>query len=113
VGMANVPIRKFDNNLPHARLYLDDLKEIEELYRAAFKEVQPEGNCDFHYEIRGKMKFESLEDLQEYGGHASSFDMYMTLKDPDVRFERSIPILQIWAWMEPEMSTPYEMQSRQ
>jgi hypothetical protein len=113
MGMAHVPIRKFDDKLPHARLYLDDLKEIEELYRAAIKQIEPEGSCKFHYEIRGEMRFESLQDLEEHGGYASPFDMYMTLTDPRGRRDYSTPILRMWGWVKSEMSTPYQMLSRQ
>lgn len=69
LNMPKTPIRTVDTSLPHANLFLDDLEEIERLFRDALssKEI-PKESFKFVYLVDGAYRFDSIEELREHGG---------------------------------------------
>jgi hypothetical protein len=71
--MPKKAIRKTPTDLPPSRLFLDDLREIEEYCRSRLK-----GGCSiesFLYSVDNKFTFDSIEELNEHGGSAKTLDM--------------------------------------
>jgi hypothetical protein len=72
-----IPVRKLPSNLPDARIYLDDLQEVEQIFRDA----SPTSDLTFEYEVAGDDgadRFTSIRDLEEHGGRSSQFKLLLT-----------------------------------
>jgi hypothetical protein len=69
--MAKIPIREVPSSLPNARLYLDDLLQIEEIITG----LRPEVQVVFSYEVDGADIFTSIQDLRDHGGYSALFEM--------------------------------------
>jgi hypothetical protein len=70
--MTLTKIRSFPDELPHARLYLDDLQEISNILMEAYR--RPEGDPSKQPTIMysfGDIRTDSIQDLRDRGGSAS------------------------------------------
>jgi len=92
--MAIKRIRELPSELPHARLYLDDIEEISTLLAEAYtsaltalnakyqaeyqlpanKKVVPDEAVKIVYRI-GDSQMDSIDDLREHGGYATNFSL--------------------------------------
>jgi hypothetical protein len=72
--MAKTPIRNVPTTLPHARIYLDDLEETEQILRDSSPR---DGELEFTYEVDGTDRFTSLNEIAEHCDATSMFQMRM------------------------------------
>lgn len=72
--MAKRLITKTDWSLPPSTIYLDDLKEIEEIVRSCFdaNDTPPK----FVYEVDREFLVDSIEELEAHQGRATSLEVY-------------------------------------
>jgi hypothetical protein len=103
--MAGHPVRKPNRTLPHADIYLDDLREIEGIFCAAHKEAGRTTEFHFEYEIDDETIFDSVDDLQQHGGHSSR--VKMNGYETDSLFKSRDSILWFYASLNPTLDFPY------
>ncbi len=75
-------IRDVADRLLHANIYLDDLKEIEGIVRAAFAALPEPVPFAIKYEIPSEHSFKSLEDLKAHGLRSSNLQMILVPSNP-------------------------------
>ena len=73
--MTTTAIRKVPSSLPHARIYLDDLFEIENLLRDEFLKRFDASSISFEYAIDKSVAMTTHEELIEHGGYAAHFSL--------------------------------------
>jgi hypothetical protein len=78
--MAVAKIRKVPSELPHARLYLDDVEELCDILLDAFRNVKKPVYAPPSYSgpairflIADDLEMDTVEDLRRYGGSATKF----------------------------------------
>jgi hypothetical protein len=76
-GMTTTRIRDVSppRKLPEARIYLDDLAEIERILITEYRNLVPPKEISFVYEIDDTTRCDSLQELEQIGGHAKDFIM--------------------------------------
>ncbi|MFZ1087568.1 MAG: hypothetical protein WAN35_21605, partial [Terracidiphilus sp.] len=73
--MTKTAIRTIPTQLPHASLYLDDLFEIEDILLKEYAKLPKPIDISFEYEIDGKIKLTTHQELEEHAGHSHYFTM--------------------------------------
>jgi hypothetical protein len=68
------------NELPHARLFLDEIKAIEEILKTELGRSSPTGIASVKYLLNGETRCDSLEDLEEIGGSVEKFGLEVTIE---------------------------------
>lgn len=112
LGEARSPVaKKKVRSLPrlaHARLYLDDIVEIEEYVRAAYAAKFPDRpGLSFQYSVGGGDIFTEIEELRAHSGFTSFFQLLMVRK-PDSN-NGADTILCFYSIIRPSLSIPYEL----
>jgi|HubBroStandDraft_4_1064222.scaffolds.fasta_scaffold972667_1 hypothetical protein len=84
---------KVPTELPHARLYLDDVQELSLILLDAYKtkpDDAPAQQPTITY-ARGNLRMDSIQDLRERGGSTSDLTIKVenTYRSGEVRFFRS------------------------
>jgi len=111
--MAIQPIRRLPDDLPHARLYLDDIEQISKILRRSFVDaIEAEANqkgasSDRKPEIAivyriDDSEMDSLEDLTAYSHSTTNFRLTVTCDD--ARYTE-FSIRSFWA--QPELNFSY------
>ena len=73
--MTTTTIRKVPRSLPHARIYLDDLFEIENLLRDEFSKRYDAASISFEYVVDNSISMTTHDELVEHGGYATHFSL--------------------------------------
>jgi hypothetical protein len=109
--MAIKPIRRLPDDLPHARLYLDDIEQISKILRksvtAAIEANQKGASSDHKPEIAvvyriDDSEMDSLEDLTAYSHSTTNFRLTVTSDDSH---GTEFTIRSFWA--KPELNLSY------
>jgi hypothetical protein len=85
--MAIRTVRHIPDELPHARLYLDDIEEISAILRDAFAPTATKLGIESKviYKI-GDIRMDSIDDLQTRGGSTKELEVSTGGLGPSVRF---------------------------
>lgn len=73
--MTKKAIRTVPSELPHARIYLDDLFEIEAILLDEFSKLTNPPSVSFEYEIDGNVMMTTHDELLDHGGHTTDFSL--------------------------------------
>ena len=79
--MAKRLLPKADKGLPPSTIYLDDLKEIEEILRSAL--ASESAPLRILYSVDEDFVMDSIEELAAHGGHAKTLTISTTSKLSD------------------------------
>src|SRR5258707_10788100 len=112
--MAIQPIRRPSDDLPQARLYLDDIEEISKILRQAFTDAMearrkettsdPKPEIAIVYRI-DDAQMDSIQDLVEYSHSATNFRLRVT---SDGSYGAEFVIHSFWS--APELNLSYPIQ---
>lgn len=100
--MAKRSIRRPNTKMPDADIYLDDLQEIEELFRALCARQNTSRKCRFEYQFKDEVICDSIADLEQHGGHSSNFAMKVY---SDGGFD--VTVLRYYKPLNPQIDFPY------
>jgi hypothetical protein len=101
-------IRKLPE-LPNARLYLDDLFEIEALLVEEYGKLPDNPSISFEYEIDNDLVVTTHEELIEHEGHTSIFQL--NIKSSEWRF-RETRVLVLYKILHPQFIVPNALRER-
>jgi len=73
--VTKTAIRKVPTTLPHARIYLDDLFEIEDILSKEYASLPAAPSISFEYEIDNIVTMNTREDLIQHEGYADEFSL--------------------------------------
>jgi hypothetical protein len=76
--MAIHRIRRIPDELPHARLYLDDIEEISKILLESHAAAEIGKKAKIVYSV-GDVQMDSIDDLQTYGGSVANFEIKLIL----------------------------------
>jgi hypothetical protein len=99
-------IRKLPSELPHSRLYLDDLFEIEEILEDEFAKLQNAQPIAFEYEIDGSLVITTHEELIEHGGSSCRFALNIVSADWRLKGDG---VLSFYSTIKPRFAVPYAL----
>lgn len=100
-------IRAVPFELPHARIYLDDLFEIEDLLREEISQLPDSPQVSFEYLIGKDLLITTREELSEHGEYATQFSLNMS----DVnRIDSGRGLLIIYDTIKPQFHAPYVLE---
>ncbi|HET9101362.1 MAG TPA: hypothetical protein VFN62_13285 [Acidobacteriaceae bacterium] len=105
--MTKTPIRDVPRKLPHARIYLDDLFEVEDILKA-YADRSDVSFIGFEYEIDNKVKLTTRDELKEHEGYSSRFSLIM-VADPRLSTR---DVLSITRYLNPEFVVPYLLEDQ-
>jgi hypothetical protein len=108
--LSKTAIRPVNRHLPHARLYLDDLYEIEAILSAACAKLKDPPTIAFEYEVDQGFKLTTHQDLKDHEGFSSYFDLNIISNS---RFAMNERVLQFYSSLSPGFSIPYWLQNEQ
>src|SRR3981081_3622680 len=100
-------IHTVPSDLPHARLYLDDLEEISRILVDALVSSSDEGLEQSRVVYRvGDLRMDSIDDLQQRGGSAKELEMQVKVgpyRELGLRFSGMLePSLRLYSLKDPE-----------
>jgi hypothetical protein len=105
--MSKTVVRDGGTKLSHARLYLDDLFEIEGIISEAFAKLENSPSIRFEYEIDRKLKVTTHEDLKDHEGF--SFMFTMNVVSDSLYFNTDYGVLRFYSTLSPEFSAPHAL----
>jgi len=100
--MTKTIIRKAPE-LPNARLYLDDLFEIEGILLEEYAKLKDTPPISFEYEIGGNLVLTTHEELIEHEGYTSTFQL--NVASPEWRFKEQ-RVLVLYNILHPQFDVP-------
>jgi hypothetical protein len=103
-AVTKTAIRSIPNKLSHARIYLDDLFEIEEILSHEYAKLPKPPKITFEYEIDGKIILTTHEELIEHEGSSKRFALNV-VSDNSFLSERRV--LNVYSQLEPTFEAPY------
>jgi hypothetical protein len=103
--LTTTAIRSVPTNLPHARIFLDDLIEIESLLIDEFSRLPNAESISFEYAIDGNIAMTTHEELIEHGGYATEFSL--SISNGSRRL--STGLLDIGGGINPRFNIPYQL----
>jgi hypothetical protein len=102
--LAKTAIRQVCRELPHARLYLDDLFEIETILSEACRKSTDAPTIAFEYEVDQAVKLTTHQDLQDHEDFSSYFVLNIVSNSSFMRTQR---VLEFYSSLRPQFSIPY------
>lgn len=115
ISMATWQIREVPSDLPCARLYLDDITEIERILTSAFG---VDAGVSFEYIVGETLRITTLEELLAHGGYTTQFQLVLVM--PRLGYSglpRRNVVLEFRAgtiWnSEPRFRCPYDLENRE
>jgi hypothetical protein len=106
-NMAVHKIRETPSHLPFARLYIDDILEIESVVREA---LGTGTDVRFEYIVDESVRISTLEDLLSHGGYATDFALVLCSEQLNVREQ---VILRLLSHFSPSFNAPYDLKAEQ
>ncbi|MGB8478849.1 MAG: hypothetical protein WCE63_08410 [Acidobacteriaceae bacterium] len=107
--MTKTAIREVPRELPHARIFLDDLFEVETILRESYAKLPNASPIGFEYTIDGRIKLTTHEELKEHEGYSSNFYLYVV---GNSRYFGSSTVLSISRFSNPEFTPPYDLKDQ-
>jgi len=101
-SMAKRTIRSLKTEMPDVDIYLDDVQEIQELFRALYAQRDKPIECHFEYQFDETVICDSIHDLEQHGGHSINFKLIAC--DAEGRKTR---VLRFYKTLKPEIDFPY------
>jgi hypothetical protein len=107
--VTTTAIRKVPTSLPHARIFLDDLFEIENLLTVEFSKLYEGSSITFEYAIDETIAMTTHQELIDHGGYTNQFSLSVLsgakyLATGSLIFNGS---------MHPLFSVPYDLRSNE
>jgi hypothetical protein len=96
-------IRQVPSELPHARLYIDDLVEIENLVKKLILDAENTNFEGFEYEIDETIRLTTHEELAEHRGSSSNFELIAVYSYFKGKPQRTT-VIQFHGFLEPRLS---------
>lgn len=95
-------IRRVPSDLPHVKLYIDDLVEIESIVKKVLSEQKNTSWEGFEYEIDDKIRLTTHEELAEHRGSSSNFKL-IAIYSIYSQVQRT-EVLRFYSLLEPRLS---------
>jgi hypothetical protein len=103
-ALAKTAIRGIPRELPHARIYLDDLFEIETILSEVFRNSPDALTVEFEYEVDQEVKLTTHQELQDHEGFSSHFVLNVVSNSEIIRTHR---VVAFHSLLQPEFSAPF------
>jgi hypothetical protein len=107
--MTTTAIRSLPKELPYARIFLDDLYEIEAILSEEMAKLPRPRLISFEYEIDGTTKVTTHEELESHGGHSNRFSL--NLVSPDPLFWGRL-VLRLHSILRPTFDMPFDLRDQ-
>jgi len=107
--LTKTAIREVPRELPHARIFLDDLFEVEAILRESYAKLPKEPPIGFEYTIDGKIRLTTHDELKEHEGYSSNFSLFVVGNSP---YAGNSSILSITRFSNPEFNPPYDLEDQ-
>jgi hypothetical protein len=99
--LSKTAIRQVYRELPHARLYLDDLVEIESILSEAHSRLANPSTIVFEYEVDREVKLTTHQDLKDHEGFSTYFVLNIVTESGSQQ-----RVLELYSSLRPQFSIP-------
>jgi hypothetical protein len=100
-------IREAPSQLPHARLYIDDIREIENIIRGAFGNSE---GISFEYIVDESLRISTADELLAHGSYCTDFVLVLCGEHLNIRQQ---PILRFLKSGHPRFTAPYDLSEQE
>lgn len=108
-ALTKTAIREVPQELPHARIFLDDIFEVEAILQGSYAKLPNAPPVGFEYTIDDRIKLTTHEELEEHEGFSSNFSLFVVNNGSCFGGRK---VLSITRFSNPEFNPPYDLEDQ-